>query len=216
MLLVSDKTRLYKFIEYIQPAIGNTSYWIWEEGIVPSGPGAYADNAPVPDISEVINGGMFCAGVTNLALRCDGKRIPFSEGSPSPDYDGGVAAYFTGTFGAGYFSAYTEWFDLAKAKQWAQDTLSGVLLGKGYYGSELWNQGHVAILLPSGYLLQSVPVAGLNWDSHIDSAWSYWTDPNNYGVMVHPENWLEYQQDEDVADWARDAGEPSPGKCVGF
>jgi hypothetical protein len=54
ILIVSEATRLYKFIEYIEPAIGNTSYWVWESGIVPDGPGAYADNERVPDIQEVM------------------------------------------------------------------------------------------------------------------------------------------------------------------
>ncbi len=195
MLYVSEKTRLYKFIRYIEPAIGRAPYWILRNGDVPDGPGAYAYNGPVPDISVVQREGLFCAAVPNLALRRDGKRVP-TKGDPR--YDGGIAAYFTGVYGPGYFSAYDVPFDLATAKRWARETRSGVLLGMGYWGPSLGNQGHTGILLPSGYVLQSSPVVGLNWDSHIDYEWRYWA---NGGTMTHPANWLEY--DGDVAGWAR-------------
>ncbi|HJQ29200.1 MAG TPA: hypothetical protein VJ827_07645 [Rubrobacter sp.] len=41
----------------------------------------------------------------------------------------------------------------------------------------------------------------------------YWADG---GVMVHPKNWIEYDDPDDVADWAKQAGIPSAGKCVGY
>ena len=157
-----------------------------------------------------------CAAVPNLALRCDGKRIPFRPSFPDRRFDGGIAAYFYGSaFGAGYFTGYDEPFRLARAKRWAKETRSGVLLGKGYDGPQLSQQGHTGILLPSGFILQSRPVEGLTWDSHIDDKRErdYWSDG---GVMLHPSQWFEYDQEDDVADWAKEAGEPSPGKCVGF
>ena len=139
--------------------------------------------------------GLFCAAVPNLVLRKAGKVVP-TKGDPC--YDGGIAAYFSGLYGAGYFSAYDVPFDLATAKRWARETRSGVLLGKGYWGVSLGNQGHTGILLPSGYVLQSSPVVGLNWDSHINDEWQYW---ERGGVMVAPWDWIEYAGD--VADWAR-------------
>lgn len=216
ILTVSEDTRLFKFIRYIESAVGVADYWTWKNGIIPDGPGAYAVNKRVPDISVVIEGGLFCAAVPNLALRCDGKRIPFRPSFPDRRFDGGIAAYFYGSaFGAGYFTGYDEPFKLARAKRWAKETRSGVLLGKGYDGPQLSQQGHTGILLPSGFILQSRPVEGLTWDSHIDDARErgYWSDG---GVMLHPSQWLEYDQEDDVADWAKEAGEPSPGKCVGF
>jgi hypothetical protein len=209
ILTVSENTRLYKFMRYIEPAVGRADYWVWKGGVVPDGPGAYAFNGPVPDISVVIEHGLFCAAVPNLALRCEGKRVPFRPGFPDPNFDGGIAAYFTGTFGAGYFSAYDVPFNLATAKQWARETRSGVLLGKGYWGPTLANQGHTGILLPSGYVLQSSFLPGLNWDSHIDQEWRSWA---NGGTMTHPRNWIEY--DGDVAEWAQGL-DRSPGRCVG-
>ncbi|HJQ29201.1 MAG TPA: hypothetical protein VJ827_07650 [Rubrobacter sp.] len=67
MLTVGENTRLYKFIRYIEPAVGKADYWIWKGGDVPDGPGAYAFNGKVPDISVVIKEGLFCAAVPNLA-----------------------------------------------------------------------------------------------------------------------------------------------------
>ena len=212
-LTVGEHTRLYKFIRYIESAVGKAPYWVWQGGIIPDGPGAYAFNGKVPDISVVIKEGLFCAAVPNLALRCDGKRIPFRPDFPDPKFDGGIAAYFSGHFGAGYFTGYDDPFDLATAKKVARETRSGVLLGRGYWGVALGNQGHTGILLPSGYVLQSSPAGGLNWSSHIDWERKYWEDG---GVMVHPDQWIEYDDPEDVPDWAKQAGKPSPGKCVGF
>jgi hypothetical protein len=200
MLTVSKDTRFYKFVRYIEPAVGKAPYWIWQGGDVPDGPGAYAFNGPVPDISVVIQRGLFCAAVPNLALRCVGKRIPFRPGFSDPRYDGGIAAYFTSMYGHGYFSDYDVPFNLATAKKWTRETRSAVLLGRGYWGEQLGNQGHAAILLPSGYVLQSSLVPGLNWDSHIDSPLERGSWERG-GVMVHPENWIEYDGDE--AEWAR-------------
>jgi hypothetical protein len=34
--------------------------------------------------------------------------------------------------------------------------------------------------------------------------------------MVHPHNWIEYDDPDDVPDWARKAGKPERGKCYGY
>jgi len=90
-----------------------------------------------------------------------------------PHYDGGVAAYAGGIFGPGYFEGYSEKFDLEKAKRWARETRCGVLLLRPYWNASLSGQGHVAILLPSGYVLQSFPHMhgpDLNWDYTIEQS----------------------------------------------
>jgi hypothetical protein len=51
-------------------------------------------------------------------------------------------------------------FNLQKAKQWTADTRSGVLLGRKFVWTptgQVASQGHVAILMPSGYVLQAAP-----------------------------------------------------------
>ncbi len=133
-----------------------------------------------------------CAGTTNLFFRAMRKRVP-TKGNPL--YDGGVAAYAGGVYGPGYFEGYSEPFNLEKAKSWARETRCGVLLLRPYWNASLSGQGHVAILLPSGYVLQSfVNMNGpdLNWDYTIEQS----NAGGYYKAMVHPENWSEYEGDE--------------------
>lgn len=185
------------FINWLRPAIGKTPYWIWKSGIIPDGPGAFATNKPVPSI-EFVKGepGIFCAGVANLMLRFVGKRVP-TKGNLS--LDGGIAAYFSGAFGPGYYSDYDEPFNMAKAKKWADDTGLPVMVGKGYKGPALADQGHVALMLPrytdgKYYVLQSYGPKwpGLNWDATIEQSHA----GGYYEVMVHPDNYFSYAGDE--------------------
>jgi predicted chitinase len=190
ILTAVEGTNFYKGLDYIRPIIGHREYWVWTGGTVPSGEGMYAANEPLPPVAQI--GRINCAGVTNLFFRAMRKRVP-TRGNPN--YDGGVAAYAGGVFGPGYFEGYSEPFDLETAKGWARETRCGVLLLRPYWNASLSGQGHVAILLPSGYVLQSfVNMHGpdLNWDYTIEqsNAGGYYT------AMVHPSNWSEYEGDE--------------------
>lgn len=197
MLTVSPDTRLYAGIVWMTPLVGRAPYWVWRDGIIPDGPGAYAVNAPIRRWTRrvVRYRGLFCAAVPNLMRRKAGKVIP-TRGDPL--YDGGIASYFSGYYGRGFFSDFEVPFDPRTALAWAQTTRSGVLLGKGYYGPEIHRQGHTAILLPSGYILQSAYGEGLHWYRTVWDEWAYWSDG---GVMVAPWNWIEH--DVGVAPWAR-------------
>jgi hypothetical protein len=193
--MAHDNRRFRLGMEYIQRGgsshiINNREYWIWQGGNVPSGEGMYAINEPLPDQSKIrrIN----CAGFTNLFFRAAGKRIP-TKGNPL--LDGGVAAYAGGYWGPGYFEGYDEAFDLQKAKRWARETKSGVLLLRPYWDATLAGQGHVAILLPSGYVAQSF----INMNGP-DCNWNFTIEQSNVGGyykrMVHPSNWIDYKGDE--------------------
>ncbi|MBA2344715.1 MAG: hypothetical protein H0V83_06510 [Rubrobacter sp.] len=135
-----------------------------------------------------------CAGVPNLFRRAAGKPIP-TRGDTR--YDGGIAAYFYtsafGGLGPGFFSSVDVPFDLAKAKKWARKTRSGVLIGRCYRGDTLAGQGHVAILLPDGKVLQSFQMGddghpGLNADYTIEQSHA----GGYYEVMVHPDAWINH------------------------
>jgi hypothetical protein len=198
---IKEGTNSYAAIRYLEPLIGQMPYWVWESGPVPDGEGAYAVNGPPPPVEELRGKRIFCAGVPNICRRIAGKVIP-NRGNEL--YDGGVAAYFdsptineeTGT--RGFWASYglEEPFDLATAKQWAYNTRSMVLIGREYTGGEsadLASQGHVALLLPSGYVLQSFQSdasgwPGLNWDYTIEES----HDGGYYTKMVAPWNWLEF------------------------
>ena len=54
------------------------------------------------------------------------------------------------------------------------------------------SEGHLAILLPSGHVVQAYPAKGLNWEHSIEES----QDGGCYEVMVHPSNWIDYEGDE--------------------
>lgn len=195
MLTIAPATKSRRFIEYIEPMIHyGMPYYVWPGGGVPDGQGAYAYNGPAPAHSYLRGKSIFCAAVATLALRLDGKRVPIAQ-RQSPQYDGGVAAYFGSPtlpqIGAGYFTGYTQRFDYNRALSWARETRQIVLLGRKYTGVQLANHGHVALLLPSGYVLQSNYGDGLNWNYTLaqSHAGYYYTE------MAHPSMWLEYDGD---------------------
>jgi hypothetical protein len=81
MLTVGENTNLFKFIRYIEPAVkaGNRTYWVWKKGPVPDRLGAWAENAPVPNIKNVKQ--LFCAA----------GRAALADHLPDP---GGDPAFF--------------------------------------------------------------------------------------------------------------------------
>jgi hypothetical protein len=206
MITVARSTNLYPGIKWITPIVGKAPYWLWRDGIIPDGPGAYAVNERIPRglRRTILSRGLFCAAVPNLMRRKAGKVIP-TRGYP--EYDGGIASYFTGVFGPGFFTKYEQPFDAQTALEWAQASRSGVLLGKGYWGEEIHRQGHVGILLPSGYILQSVFGEGLHWYRTVWQEAAYW---GGGGVMVAPWDWIEH--DLGRAPWA----EPFTGRHRAF
>jgi hypothetical protein len=190
MITAKRGTNFRKGLDYITPIVGQREYWVWSGGIVPSGEGMYAVNAPLPPVEQI--GRINCAGVTNLFFRAMRKRIPTLG---NVNYDGGVAAYAGGVVGPGYFSGYVERFHLPSARKWAEQTRCGVLIMRPYWNATLAGQGHVAILLPSGSVLQSfinMHGADLNWDYTIEQSHA----GGYYTYMVHPSNWSEYDGDE--------------------
>ena len=137
-----------------------------------------------------------CAGVPNLFRRAVGKSIP-TRGDTR--YDGGIAAYFYtsafGGLGPGFFSKVDVPFDLARAKKWARETRSGVLIGRSYRNDTLAGQGHVAILLPDGKVLQSFQMGddgapGLNANFTIEQSHA----GGYYEHMVHPNDWINHDK----------------------
>ena len=193
MLTVARGTNAYHFMRYIEKAIANgADYYFWPGGTIPSQEGAWAENMPAPPPRSIDL--VFCAGVGNLLYRLDGKRIPIAQ-AQGEQWDGGVAAYFGSPvlpqIGAGYFAGYMHDFDLETAKRWARETRSIVLIGRKYTGEALALQGHVAFVLPSGYVLQSDPIRGLNWLLTIEQSHA----AVGYTIMVHPRDHIEYAGD---------------------
>jgi hypothetical protein len=204
MITAVEGINFYSGLTYVEPLIGNMLYWVWVGGTVPDGEGMYAVNEPLPPNSQLFGLGINCAGAINLFFRAAGKRVPTRD---NEFFDGGVGAYFDSPTldpelgNNGYFHGYDEPLDLAKAKGWAEETRSGVLLGRPYVNETLAGQGHVAVLLPSGYVLQSFQFnpngqPGLNWDYTIEESNFDAFEGDYYKRMVHPENWIDYEGDE--------------------
>jgi GH25 family lysozyme M1 (1,4-beta-N-acetylmuramidase) len=193
---VIDGTNFARGFKYAMQLNNHMKYWVWSHGPVPDGEGAYAANKPLPPVNQLKGKRIFCAGVPNLFRRAAGKSIP-TRGNNL--YDGGVAAYFYtsafGGLGPGFFSRVDVPFNLAKAKKWARETRSGVLIGRCYRGSTLAGQGHVAILLPDGKVMQSYQTGldgepGLNTDATIEKSHA----GNFYEVMCHPSAWINHDK----------------------
>lgn len=193
---VVDGTMFAEGYKYVMQLNGRMNYWVWTNGPVPDGEGAYAVDKPLPPAEELRGQKIFCAGVPNLFRRAAGKSVP-TRGNKS--FDGGVAAYFYtsafGGLGPGFFSGVDVPFHLPTAKKWARETGSGVLIGRCYRGSTLAGQGHVAILLPDGKVLQSFLFGthgepGLNDKYTIEESHS----GNFYEVMAHPGDWINHDK----------------------
>jgi predicted chitinase len=188
-----------KAIDYGLSIVGAPYVW-WTDGPVPDRSPAWAENAPPPPPEEVINEGCFCAGVPNLMLRVVGGELP-TLGNEL--YDGGCLAY------GEYYYNVAEPFDIN------EDYPPGTLIGRYFTWERSANgdQGHVAVVLEDGYLLQSYDgdgygYPGVNAATHIvDSHAGYY-----YEYAVRPENWIGLDEDEGE-DWDgyEDSGSTVPG-----
>ena len=193
---VVDGTYFAEGYKYVMQLNNRMKYWVWKSGPVPDGEGAYAVDKELPPVDQLKGKRIFCAGVPNLFRRAAGKSIP-TRGNR--DFDGGIAAYFYtsafGGLGPGFFSGVDVPFNLATAKKWARETGSGVLVGRCFRGSTLAGQGHVAILLPDGKVMQSFQFGadgepGLNTDYTIEQSHA----GNYYEVMAHPRAWINHDK----------------------
>jgi hypothetical protein len=203
MRTIKDGTRARKAWEYIEPitrpgVIESIDYYVWRGGAVPAEGGAGASDAPPKPIRYYIDHGeVFCAWIPNMMMRAVGKRVPQAQ-FQSDLYDGGIAAYWGASasalgfdIGRGYFEGYTEPFNAERALKWAHDDRAPVLLGWRYTGSAVDSQGHVSVLFPSGWILESVFGTGLRW-----------IRMENYNLrrlttlMVRANQWINYRGDE--------------------
>ena len=176
-----------KVEDYLNKILGTPYSW-WTGGAVPDGAPAWAKNGEAPQHANVRGTSCFCAGVANLARRVVGLEIPTLG---NPNYDGGVVAYFGSTSAApasfprqGYFERHGKLrrFDLEEARRpWT-------LIGRKYRNVK--DQGHVAIVIPGGKVLQSYDDGGgrpgVNDKATLEGSHNGWY----YEVMVRAEDWL--------------------------
>lgn len=190
---VRDGTNFSTGYKHLLPLVGTMPYEIWVSGNVPDGPMAWAANRPLPPLRDMAGKTSACMMVGNIIRRGARKIVP-TRGNPN--FDGGVAAYWyspaafagVGVLGPGFFSDVDVPFDLQTAKRWAKETQTGVLIGRNYVGNALSGQGHIAVLLPDGIVLQSTLDLGLNVRRTIEESHAGFY----YTVMVHPKDWIEH------------------------
>lgn len=196
VLTVREDAQLYPSIVFFETLVDRVGYWMWYSGIIPAEWGAYAENTP-PNRAELrkmlLQHGLFCQGVANIALRFAGYEIPHRNHDER--YDGGIYAAWGGDVGFGwtdgYYTESSVAFDPDRAAAWAREERSGVLLGTPYEGQALNMQGHTGICLPSSYILQSAAGEGLHWSRTVWMEREYWE--SHSGRMVHPRRWIELQ-----------------------
>jgi len=173
--------------DYLSKVVGTRYTW-WRSGIVPARGPAWGTNGPPPSPAEIKAEGCFCAGVATLARRAVGLPVPTLG---NEDYDGGVVAYFGSTNAAppdfprqGYFEKHGKQrpFDLKEARRpWT-------LIGRKYRNVN--DQGHVAIVIPGGKVLQSYDEGGGRPGVNDDIALEQSNKGGYYEVMVFAEDWL--------------------------
>lgn len=161
---VTTANNVSRAIAYGKSLIG-TPYGWWYSGGIPAGEPMWAASGPPPSYIGATN----CAGLTNLMLRYVGKEVP--------GYGG------TGSYGDYYWDV-SEYFDPTR------DYPPGTLLGRYY--RDAYDQGHVAVVIEGGYVLQSYANSyggsypGVNdWSTVAASHDGYY-----YEYAVLPQNWL--------------------------
>jgi|SRR5215208_617728 len=177
-------------VDYLEPAMGQTPYWFWPPAldIVPDGPGAYAVNEEVPDINEVIDGGIFCAAVVNLIRRANRKVIPTLG---DDRYDGGTWACqnFWHPFHEDFsiYSVYPRGTLVGRYFRWAGAPGFSAVVDQGHV-AVLWDEHNLAEQ-KDAYIIQSHPdVAGLDWNTHLTYSHQGWF----YEYAVRPEDWINH------------------------
>lgn len=154
-------------ITYGESVIGAPYVW-WKGGPLPKKAPMWTENGPPPDAAVVRKEGTNCAGLTNLMLRSIGQKVPHVKG-----------------YGHGGTGTYAEYYKKA-AKKFDVDHKypAGTLIGRHY--ENVNNQGHVAVILADGHVLQSIPKEGVNKTYTIKQ--SHGKGYYEYAVM--PEDWL--------------------------
>jgi cell wall-associated NlpC family hydrolase len=156
-----------KAIAYGESVLGAPYVW-WKGGPLPKGAPMWTENGPPPKAAVVRKEGTNCAGLTNLMLRSIGKQVPHVKGYGQ----GGTAAY------AEYYKKVATKFEVDRKYP------AGTLIGRYY--KDVKDQGHVAVVLADGHVLQSIPKEGVNRTYTVQQS----NGKGYYDYAVLPEDWL--------------------------
>ncbi len=182
-------TNFDRGIERVRAAIGRAPYWWWPPSMdtVPDGPGAFAVNHPLPEnlVSQMVDQGIFCAGLINVIRRAN-RKIVATNGDPR--YDGGT--YAIQNFWAGFAEPFDRWAYYPR----------GTLIGRYFRweGERVGDQGHVGVLLEpqdlahqqDGLLLHSHPGVGGLAKTRLGASHAGWY----YEYVVRREDWINHDK----------------------
>jgi hypothetical protein len=166
-------------MDYATSLVGAPYAW-WTDRSGPLGEGApaWAANGPPPSRQQVMNNGIFCAGVASVMLRVVGKGHETPRNYP---YDGGTRAYYNKYVGV------SERF--SPNKNYPEGTLF-IRNDKQNWDGSTADQGHVAVMAKNGKVLQSYPGAGVSNSVSLRDSKATWNGSNYYEIAVLPQNWL--------------------------
>jgi len=160
-------------LAYGRSVVGAPYGW-WYSGPLPAGAPMWTARGPAPPAATVRAASANCAGLTNLMLRAIGKRLPSSPVAGT----GG-----TGAYGA-FYASVARPFDPARRYP------AGTLIGRRYRDNV--DQGHVAVVLDDGRVLQSFAdvyggtVPGVNARFTVEAS----NGAGFYEYAVLPQDWL--------------------------
>lgn len=151
-----------------------TPYGWWYDGPLPEEAPMWTAEGPPPPVEVVRGESANCTGLTNLMLRALGRPLPDSDEGGR----GGTFSYHAA------LAAVAQPFDVTR------DYPAGTLLGRAY--RDTIDQGHVAVVLPDGHVLQSFAferdgtTPGVNTTYTIAES----DDGGFYEYAVLPASWL--------------------------
>ncbi|HUS63565.1 MAG TPA: hypothetical protein VMZ28_03440 [Kofleriaceae bacterium] len=165
--------RVARALEYGLSLVG-TPYGWWYDGPLPPSAPMWTASGAAPNAAVVRAESANCTGLTNLMLR--------SVGAPMPEtVDGGRG---------GTYSYHHALADVAQPFDVDADYPPGTLLGRAY--RDTFDQGHVAVVLPDGHVLQSfawerdATAPGVNATYTVAES----DDGGFYEYAVLPQDWL--------------------------
>lgn len=166
-------------LAYGQSLVG-TPYGWWFSGPLPAGEPMWTAGGPAPSAAYVRARSTNCAGLLNLMLRSVGKPLP---STPAQGVGG------TGAYGA-YYARVAKRFDPNR------NYPAGTLIGRYY--RDTYDQGHVAVVLGNGRVLQSF--ANFRGGAYPGVNTTYTVAQSHAGYFyeyaVLPEDWLGGQPSE--------------------
>ena len=160
-------------IDYGLSLVG-TPYGWWYDGPLPAGAPMWTAGGPAPDPSLVVIESANCTGLTNLMLRAIGAPLPSTP-------EGGTGGTYS------YAEALA---DVAQPFDVDASYPPGTLLGRAY--RDTYDQGHVAVVLADGKVLQSFAwkrggvAPGVNATYTVAQS----HDGGFYEYAVLPQDWL--------------------------